>query len=209
MTVLGRAGRARGLCWIEVGNIVVFFRYFDNEKYAQNWIRRGRLRFRPLSFYRKLEGIDVRGDANDGVLIHKPDEGLLITKADGTEVLLEGWQFEAVAMDNQIFVQCFSSILSQELAVKFGPFCVEVKSVDDIVNRIKLRAYPSSRLDYSTVLHNKIDYRPLAAAPRADWALPERVAFIKPPKFECEDEFRIALGVHGAFDPHNVEIHLK
>lgn len=173
----------------------MFFRYFDNEQYAKNWIKRGRLRFRPLSYYRQLEGIDVRGDANDGVLIHKPDGGLSITKADGTEVFLEGWQFEAVAMDNQIFIQSSSSIASQELAKKFGPHCVEVTSVDELVSKINSRSHSSSRLDYSNIIHRSIEYRPLNAEPRVDWALPERVTFIKPPEFADEYEYRIALGV--------------
>lgn len=187
----------------------MFFRYFDQEKYALNWITRGRLRFRPLSYYRQLEGIDVRGDANDGRLIHRPKGGVLITKADGTEVLLEGYQFEAAAMDNQIFVQCFSSVLSQELASKFGAHCVEVRSVERVVERIKSRARTASRLDYSMIYHREIEYRPLDVPPMADWALPERVTFIKPPEFSSEREYRIALGARGAFDPYNVDVFLS
>ena len=115
------------------------FRYFDQEKYALNWIMRGRVRFKPLIYYRELEALDVRADAKDGKLQHQPTDGLLLTKEDGTEVRLEGWTFESAAKGEQIFIHCLSSTLSHELAERFGPFCVEISEIEELVLRIKRR----------------------------------------------------------------------
>lgn len=173
------------------------FRYFDQEKYALNWIRRGRVRFKPLAYYRALEALDVRGDAKDGTLQHQPSDGLLLTKEDGNEIRLEGWTFESAAKGDQIFIHCLSATRSQDLAEKFGPYCVEVTDIDEIMRRLKNRENTSSRLDYAQIYHGRVDYRPLDFAPGVNWALPERLALTKSAAFASEDEFRIAIGVRG------------
>ena len=185
------------------------FRYFDHEEYALNWIKRGRVRFKPLAYYRELEALDVRGDAKDGTLQHQPKNGLLLTKEDGTQIRLEGWTFESSAKGDQIFIHCLSLTLSLELAKKFGPFCVEITEIKELTSRIKKRENLGSKLDYAQVYHGKVDYRPFDAAPDVNWALPERLALIKPPRFAVEDEYRIAIGTRGAFDVENVDLLLR
>ncbi len=57
---------------------------------------------------------------------------------------------------------------------------------------------------YEELVVGGVDYRHPERGPDADWALPEKLAFIKPDAFAWQDEFRIAIGRRGAMDVHNV-----
>ena len=55
-----------------------------------------------------------------------------------------------------------------------------------------------AQLDHANVFARPIDYRGLNREPGADWALPERLAFMKPEAFAWQDEFRVVIGNKGA-----------
>ena len=165
---------------------------------------------RPLSHFRVYEDGQVRGDSSEGLLAFAPQGGLQITKQDGSAFTLEGWRFISSAKQDDIFVFCASNQLSAELADRFGsPFCVEVSDPDRLISRLKSRAHPTSHLDYEHLVGGKVDYRDLDQEPKIDWALPERLAFIKPKSFAWQDEFRIAVGKRGAFNVENVALKLE
>jgi hypothetical protein len=54
-----------------------------------------------------------------------------------------------------------------------------------------------------------VEYRDLAVAPGGDWALPEKVAFIKPHTWAWQTEYRIVVGRRGAFAVENVDLALE
>jgi hypothetical protein len=66
-----------------------------------------------------------------------------------------------------------------------------------------------SKLDRRDIYSREVNYRKLAAAPGADWALPERVAFMKPEGWAWQKEHRIVMGRKGAFAVENVECALE
>jgi hypothetical protein len=171
---------------------------------------KGEIYARPLAFFRAFEDEQVRGDPDDGMLLHVPETGLVLTKENGEIVELpEGWRFRASAKENDIFVYCLSQERSEDLAAKFeSPFCVEVRDPVRLLGRIASSARLRSRLDRH-IYSRAVDYRSLAAAPGVDWALPERVAFIKPESWAWQKEHRIVLGLKGAFDVENVECALE
>ena len=186
------------------------FRYFSEEAHARAFIDKGEIYSRPLAYFRAYEDGLVRGDPNDGMLLHAPGTGLVLTKENGEAIEMPpGWRFRASAMENDIFVYCLSLERSEELAEKFeSPFCVEVRNTIRLVGRIASSARLRSRLDRH--VHSRpVDYRRPAAAPGVDWALPERVAFIKPEGWAWQKEHRIVLGLKGAFDVENVDCALE
>ena len=186
------------------------FRYFSEEAYARAFVDKGEIYARPLAYFRAFEDEQVRGDPDDGMLQHAPETGLVLTKENGEIVELpEGWRFRASAKENDIFVYCLSQERSKDLAAKFeSPFCVEVRDPIRLFGRVASSARLRSRLDRH-VYSGAVDYRRLAAAPGVDWALPERVAFIKPEGWAWQKEHRIVLGLKGAFDVENVECALE
>jgi hypothetical protein len=166
------------------------FRYFPEERYARDFIRKGVLRFGSLAYYRGIEDGGIRGDPKDGALHYAPHGGLEITMiADGRK--LTGGSFTTKA--ENMFIYCMSGDLSSERSKEFGAFCVEIMDPDAIVRRLKARANPTSKLDYTSVQMGQVSYRPVDQIPGTDWAFPERVVLMKPPEFASQNETRIVL----------------
>ena len=184
---------------------MAIYRYFDKEIYAAALIQKGQLLFRSLSYFRDLEGDAARGDKHDGKLRYAPVAGLELKKTDGVTVKLPECHFVSSVNESEIFVSCFSNEFSEKTAVEFGsPFCVEIASAEDVIVRLKSRASCQSMLDYSNALSGDVEYRALETEPLANWALPEKVAFIKPLEFAAQNEFRFVIGKRGALDVENV-----
>lgn len=186
------------------------FKYFGEEAYAHAFIDKGEVYLRPLAYFRAFEDGQVRGDPDDGKLLHAPEVGLVLTKENGELVEMpKGWRFRASVRENDIFVYCLSLDLSSNLAKRFeSPFCVEVCDPIRLLGRIISSARLRSRLDRRVHSH-AVNYRGLAEEPGVDWALPERVAFIKPEDWAWQNEHRIVVGLKSAFDVENVECALE
>ncbi|CDZ35075.1 Hypothetical protein NGAL_HAMBI1145_26780 [Neorhizobium galegae bv. officinalis] len=187
------------------------YKYLAEEAYARALIDKGQIFARPLSYFRAYEDELVRGDPDDGKLRYEPDEGLVLTKENGDVVEMPpGWRFRASVRADDIFVYCLSTELSPEIATKFEcPFCVEINEPNRLLGRISMHVRLRSKLDRKGIYSRQVSYRKLAAAPGADWALPERVAFIKPESWAWQKEHRIVVGRKGAFAVENVECALE
>lgn len=184
------------------------FRYFAKEEYAHDLIHRGRVRFCTLGTYHVFEDKEVRRDPSDGLLRYKPDGGVKINQGDRT--FQNNMAFVSVVKVNDIYVYCMSNKLSEELAARFmSPFCVELHNCVGFFGRIRRHVRLRSKLDHANVFARSIDYRELDSEPGTDWALPERLAFIKAKAFAWQDEFRIVIGNKGALGVENVDTHLE
>lgn len=185
------------------------FKYFTDEAHALSFIKKGNLLMRPLSYFRAQEEDEgIRGDRRDGILTYAPEGGLQMNMEDGSVRILEAGSFSSSVHQNDIFVFCASNQLSDELAGKFGRFCVEIDP-ECIVRRLKLRAHPSSQFDYEQAVSGNVDYRPHDRKPGVDWALPEKLLLVKPEGFAWQDEFRIAIGKRNTLAVENVALTLQ
>lgn len=189
--------------------IVPVFKYFPEERFALALINKGELLLRPLSYFRAYEDDGVRGNRLDGVLIHSPAAGLQINKEDGSILVIAGGRFTSSAKQDDIFAYCVSNALSADLAEEFGRFCVEIYDPATVIRRLNARACRTSQLDYAQVLSGNVEYRSIDREAGIDWALPEKLAFIKPEVFARQDEFRFAVGKRGALDVENVECKIE
>jgi hypothetical protein len=185
------------------------YRYFSDENHVRSFMERGLLWLRTLAYYRAFEDEEARGDPDDAKLRFKPAEGLTITKSTG-EVLTARAAFRSSVKENEMYVYCMSWTRSETIAQRFkSPFCVEIR------NPIKLLALTSGRIKLRTALHRdrvyaqRVDYRSVDKAPGVDWALPERLAFIKPEGWAWQDEYRFVVGKKGAFAVENVDLALE
>ena len=161
---------------------------------------------RPLAYYRGLEIEEGgRGDRWDGVLRYAPADGLSLNMEDGRTIKLTDYSFNASVRQDEIFVWCASMSFSPDVAKTFGEFCVELDP-EIIVDRLRRRAHQASSLDYENILSREVDYRPVQRIPLGDWALPEKVALIKPHHFSAQNEYRIAVGKRGALAVENVAL---
>lgn len=185
---------------------MAIYKYLTHEEHVRAFVETGSFLMKPLSHFCHLEDGLIRGDRHEGLLAFAPPPGLELTKSDGSVVMMEGWRFLAQAKLDEIFVFCAGSELSQELAERFdnSRFCVEIPDPQVLVDRLRARADRTSKLDYQQIHHGYVEYVRPEQEPGADWALPERVAFRKLEEFDWQNEYRIALGVRGAFNVENV-----
>lgn len=186
------------------------YKYLSEETHARALIEKGELYLRSLAYFRNYDDGLVRGDPDDGKLFHQPERGLTLTQTDGERVSLpSGWRFKASVRAEDIFIYCLSLERSEALAEKFkSPFCVEIRSADALFSRTKSSVRLRARLDRQ-VYRGKVDYRSLTIAPGGDWALPEKVALIKPEAWCWQAEYRMVVGRKGAFAVEKVDLALE
>jgi hypothetical protein len=184
------------------------YKYVSEERFASALIEKGQLYLQSLAHFRAVEDALVRGDPDDGKLRYQPEPGLTVTRNGGEPFTLPGWRFRSSA-PGDIFVYCMSVQLSEVLAERFrAPFCVEIKNAAPLLSRTRASVRLRSKLDRN-VYWGPVEYRDLAAAPGGDWALPEKVAFFKPPGWSWQAEYRMVVGRKSAFAVENVELALE
>lgn len=193
------------------GASMPLFKYFTEEEHARALIEKGQIFARSLSYFRTFEDELVRGDPDDGKLQYEPDDGVFITKANGEVVAMpRGWRFRASVRAEDIFVYCLSTELSGEIADKFEcRWCAEIAEPHMLLGRIARHVRMRPKFDRRGIYSQRVDYRKLNVRPGVDWALPERVAFIKPEGWAWQKEHRIVFGRKGAFSVENVELALE
>jgi hypothetical protein len=184
------------------------FKYLSDKPFAQAVIERGQLYLRSLAYFRSYEDAGVRGDPDDAQLHYQPEPGLTVKKSTGEIVNLPpGWRFSASVRAEHIFAYCLSLERSEALAEKFqSPFCVEITDAGALFAKMKASVRLRARLDHQHVYRGPVEYRDLAIAPGSDWALPSKVAFIKPQAWAWQAEYRMVVGRKGAFAVENVEV---
>ena len=167
------------------------------------------MRFRTLSYFRDYEDDDVRADEYEGTLAHRPVGGLRIRKVDTGEEIQTNYQFESSAKEEEIFIYCFSTEFSKELAAEFeAEACVEIDNVAKLLGRLRAALVRRPKIRDKTIKHGAVHYYLPEEPPIADWALPERIALRKPVRLSRQKEYRIAFAVNGAFAVENVNVRL-
>ena len=105
------------------------YKYYSTRKWADAFLD-GKLRFNSLAYFRDFEDAEVRGDKNEGKMIFRPEDGLVITNHT------QGWTrtipraLNATVKQEEIFVFCLSRSFTKELRESFkGVACVEILNV--------------------------------------------------------------------------------
>ena len=178
--------------------------------YAERMLCRGEILFRSLSYFRDIENDGVRQDDLEGILSHRPPEGLEITDITSGETFRLPHRFEAEALVDQIFVACFSTELSKDLASEFGAdACVEITSDVKLVARVRGALRLRAAVDKKVLPFGLVEYRTGEEPPIVDWALPEKIVMLKRIEYQWQKEFRMAFAVGDAFAVENVSLRLQ
>ena len=182
------------------------YKYVTEERFASALIEQGQVYMQTLAAFRAYEDSDVRQDRHDGRLQFEPSEGLKLTPNNGQNTLLPmGWKLASSPKPDDLYVYCLSTIRSEKLAERFqSPFCVEIFNPMTLMGRIKRKVAMRSQLARGQVFHGPIEYRQKNTPPIVKWAFPEQVAFIKPPAWQWQSEYRVVVGRKGAFEVENV-----
>jgi len=179
------------------------------EQFVRPLLREGAVLFRTLSYFRDYEDAQVRGDEFEGTKLYRPTNGLEVTLVETQEKVVLPHSFESSAHEDDIFVFCLSTILSQELATQFKTnVCVEIQNPALFISKIRGALSRRPSIKNKMLVHGEVKYYEPHEPPIVDWALPERIAMSKLEPFRPQQEYRIAFSVNGAFDVENTRLRL-
>ena len=184
------------------------FRYFS-EINACAFLEKGEVLFRSLSYFRDYEDAGVRADAHEGTLVHLPADGLSVTKVNSGEVVTLPHRFGSTVKEDQIFVYCMSTELSEQIADRFkSKVIVEIFEQTQFLARLRSSLSLRKRLRTNKLVHNEVKYYEWHEPPIVDWALPEKIAMSKLNFYAPQHEYRIAFSINDAFRVENTSLRL-
>ncbi len=179
------------------------------EQYVDPLLREGAVLFRTLSYFRDYEDAQVRGDEFEGTKLYRPALGLEVTLVATQQKVTLPHSFESSAHEDDIFVFCLSTVLSQDLARQFKTnTCVEIKNTALFVSKIRGAMSRRPSIKNKMLVHGEVNYYEPREPPIVDWALPERIAMSKLECYRPQHEYRIAFSVNGAFEVENTRLRL-
>lgn len=182
------------------------FRYFDNEDYAQAFLS-GKIFCHNLQYYVNIEDDQVRGDPNDGSLVHQPPQGLEISNlTQRTKFAIPGAQFKSKTNIEEIYALCMSESLNQKIIAGFkATYCVEIRS-----KRLFLQSVRSALTGKGNTAHaGRMTYYHPSSFPLARWAVPAQICLRKDQGYRWQDEYRVVFGMPRYFDVENVSLTIK
>jgi hypothetical protein len=188
------------------------YKYFSERKWADAFLE-GNLLFRSLAYYRDYEDAEIRGDYNEGTMLYRPAEGLVVNnQTQGNTLTLPGWTFESEVKQGDIFVFCLSRSLNNELREKFGAVaCLEIRDIQGFCARIA-RSLPSHAafhgLPNQTRIGWRVEYFREAEGVNPRWALPGKIAASKPYTYAWQTEFRLLFSLTDALGFEKVKLQL-
>ena len=183
-------------------------RYFSEEN-AQRFLQGGEVLFRALSYFRDYEDEGVRSDPFEGTLAHLPKDGLRAKLVQTGEEVDLPYALESTAREDDIFVYCMSTAVSNEIGQRFGaPVAIEIVKPHEFLARVRSALALRRRLRPEKLVHQEVRYYEQHEPPIVDWALPERIAVRKPISFSWQKEYRFAVPLGDAFAVENVQVKL-
>lgn len=184
------------------------FRYFSARD-AAAFVEKGEVLFHALSYFRDYEDEGVRADEHEGTLVHRPSDGLEITRVPTGEKVVLPHRLESTVKEDDIFVYCMSTEFSSTIAKRFkAEVVVEVTEPVKFLARLRSSLSLRRQLRVNQLVHQAVRYYEWHEPPIVDWALPERIAMRKPKLFDWQKEYRFAVPKGDAFRVENVSVNL-
>ena len=183
------------------------FKFFSDITYAELMIK-GAIRFRTLAYFRDHEDAGIRGDADEGTSIFRPDAGLaIIGKSRPINQVWENSAFETRTKAGEIFVFCMSRRDTPRIRAAFKAVaCVEIHNPIEFYRRVE-RALPGVALPgkpgRERIGHPVVYYRP-GKPPEARWQVPDLIALSKLEDFGWQHEQRLVYSRTDALDFGNI-----
>ena len=100
---------------------ISLYKYWPNN-YSNDFINKGDILFRNLTYFNKYEDNNKRGDIYDGGIYHKSVNGFEVVNLSQNNTLTVKESFVDINTDN-IFVCCFSKKLDKDLFKEFESDC--------------------------------------------------------------------------------------
>jgi hypothetical protein len=175
-------------------------------KHLDTFLDKGRVLFRPLSYFRDYEDEQVRGDPGEATRRFAPGKGLRITNHSGGFALtLPRSAFESQATAEQIYVFCASMACSDELANKFqAEACVEIVNVERFTYLLRTALSRKKK----RLVCGEVSYYNEEDGPGATWALPDQIAMSKIESFRWQHEYRFTFASRATLAFENTRLQI-
>lgn len=159
------------------------YKYLSS-KYIDDFVFKGNILFRNLTYFNNYEDNMKRGDVLDGAVYYKTDDGFEIFNASQNKSIKVKESFINIDTDI-IFVCCFSKRLDESLFEEFeSECCIEITDTTEFTKRIG-RALRYKYFDY-----NDMKYYNTNENLHHTLIKPETIPFYKTLDYEHQDEFR-------------------
>ena len=184
------------------------FKYLST-KFVNDFVCKGTVLFRSLSYFRDYEDAQVRGDEFEGTRLHRPQNGLEITLTATQQKVVLPHSFESTANEDDIFVFCLSTVLNADLAAEFdSSACVEIQNPNKFIAGVRAALLRRPSIKNKMLVYGEVKYYTPTEPPIVDWALPEKIAMSKRSEYIPQQEYRIAFAVNDAFRVENTSLRL-
>lgn len=177
---------------------VRLYKYMPS-KFVDSFLN-GRLLLRNLSYYRQCED-PARGDLYEGRHIDRPGGGVVIERQDPYLRVEGDFAFINSTRVEQIFAFCVSTAHAPELYDEFKcDACVEISDPDQFVRDVRgavrrLRPYSDWVL-----VDGPVEYYKAQLPASRDIENPRELPFFKPARYQLQQEYRIIVARHRAFE---------
>lgn len=184
------------------------YKYYSTRKWADAFLD-GKLRFNSLAYFRDFEDVQVRGDKNEGKMIFRPEDGLVITNQTQRWTRTIPRALNATVKQEEVFVFCMSRSFTEKLRESFKAVaCVEILNVKAFCEKIE------SALPAGTTFSGKpgrerigqaVTYYEETDDCNPTWACPDMIAALKSKPFDWQDEYRLIFSLTNALAFENAQ----
>ncbi len=183
------------------------YKFFDKPEHAELMMR-GVMRFRTLAYFRDHEAAGIRGDANEGTSVYRPDAGLeVVGRSRPIYQIWADGAFETHLKTGEIFVFCVSRRDTPRIRAAFeARACVEIVEPPEFYKRVARALAGASfcgKPGRERIAHPVTYYEP-GKPPGARWACPDLMALSKFNVFEWQHEQRLVFSRTDALRFQNV-----
>ena len=175
------------------------YKYFDQEQYCDDFLNKGRVLFRHLSYFLTCENKRLQ-DETEHLRVYQPSGGLTL-KIEGRVVdatIPDGAMVFKISNPEKIFIYCTSIQFSPDLFQRFNAkFCIKIdrEKFDYHIDKQLKRKFKwgYKYLKDTIVYYNRSLPDEIREGINILYSTPEKIVFSKPLEFTDESEFRFAF----------------
>ena len=165
------------------------------ESFIPQFIERGDLLFRNLSYFRQIEERG-RSDLLEGLHMDYPDNDITIQTTDGRV----SWKGRAAFLNSintdRLFVFCLSEVLSPALYAEFNAdACAEILDTVEFLQRCCHTVSAQPRFAETGLLHDQVEYYAPNKPAKRNVKDPRSIPFFKHEAYSNQHEYRLAVAL--------------
>lgn len=178
----------------------VLYKYIPS-RFVDSFCDEGNILFRNLTYFKKIEDGDVRGDHLEGTHrdFGKNGAGIDITINKNGKKLKGDYFDNSIETDDKTFIFCLSNIYDEKLFDEFEcDACIKITNTKEFISLCERKLLVSTG-KHSKLHYNNIKYYELNEDMSEYIKIPIMIPILKREKYRIQDEFRLYFAVDNAF----------